>query len=79
MYYFDYQFQRNLRAGNTLTAGFSNTNNRIQSWVFGDHLSENAAAYAQLESKFKKMDLSLGMRLECYKIDTLDFDSVIFT
>ena len=78
MYYFDYQFQRNLRAGNTLTAGFSNTNNRVVSWVFGDHLSENAAAYAQLESKFKKMDLSLGMRLECYKIDTLDFDSNIY-
>ena len=75
MYYFDYQFQRNLSVGNTLTAGFSNTTNRIVSWVFGDHLSENAAAYAQLESKFKKMDFSLGMRLECYKIDTLDFDS----
>ncbi len=78
MYYFDYQFQRNLSAGNTLTAGFSNTNNRVVSWVFGDHLSENAAAYAQLESKFRKMDLSLGMRLECYKIDTLDFDSNIY-
>jgi len=78
MYYFDYQFQRNLSAGNTLTAGFSNTNNRVVSGVFGDHLSENAAAYAQLESKFRKMDLSLGMRLECYKIDTLDFDSNIY-
>ena len=78
MYYFDYQFQRNISAGNTLTAGFSNTNNRVVSGVFGDHLSENAAAYAQLESKFRKMDLSLGMRLECYKIDTLDFDSNIY-
>ena len=78
MYYFDYQFQRNMGVGNTLTAGFSNTVNRVDSWVFGDHLSENAAAYAQFESKFKKMDFSAGMRLECYKIDTLDFDSNIY-
>lgn len=78
MYFFDYQFQRNMGVGNTLTAGFSNTNNRVVSWVFGNHFSENAAAYAQIESKFKKMDFSVGMRLECYKIDTLDFDSNIY-
>ena len=64
--------------GNTLTAGFANTVNRVESWVFGDHLSENAAAYAQVESKFKKMDFSVGMRLEFYKIDTFDFDSNIY-
>ena len=78
MYYFDYQFQRSMGVGNTLTAGFANTINRVQSWVFGDHLSENAAAYAQFESKFKKVDFSAGMRLECFKIDTLDFDSNIY-
>ncbi len=78
MYFLDYQFQRNMGVGNTLTAGFSNTINRVESWVFGDHLSENAAAYAQVESKFKKMDFSAGMRLEFYKIDTFDFDSNIY-
>ena len=78
LYYFDYQFQRKMGIGKTLTAGFSNANNRIVSWVFGDHLSENASAYTQFDSKFNKMDFSLGMRLECYKIDTLDFDSNIY-
>ena len=61
--------------GNTLTAGLSYTVNRVEIGIL--HQFSNAAAYAQFERN-SKMDFSAGMRLECYKIDTLDFDSNIY-
>jgi iron complex outermembrane receptor protein len=75
MYYFDYQFQKKLKEGVNVTLGATNTLNKIKSWVFGDHLSENAASYAQFEVKSGKWDFTTGLRLEYCKLDTLPFDS----
>lgn len=75
MYYFDYQFQRKLAKSTNLTLGATNTLNKIKSWVFGDHMGENAAAYSQFEVKQKKWDFTMGMRLEFCKLDSLPFDS----
>jgi outer membrane receptor protein involved in Fe transport len=75
MYYFDYQFQKKINKGTNVTLGATNTLNNIKSWVFGDHLSENAAAYSQFEIKAKKWDFTTGLRLEFCKLDTLPLDS----
>jgi outer membrane receptor protein involved in Fe transport len=75
MYYFDYQFQKKINSATNVTLGATNTLNNIKSWVFGDHLSENAAAYSQFEIKAKKWDFTTGLRLEFCKLDTLPFDS----
>ncbi len=77
MYYFDYQYQKKIKDGTNVTLGATNTLNKITSWVFGDHISENAAAYSQLEIKVKKWDFTTGLRLEFCKLDTLPLDSKV--
>jgi outer membrane receptor protein involved in Fe transport len=75
LFYADYQFQKKLYAGINLTAGASANIGSVKSWVFQDHISQNYAAYTQLESKFKNLDLTAGMRLEYYQLDTMEMDS----
>ena len=75
MYYADYQFQKNISEKTNLIAGITNTNNVIKSVVFGDHFSENAAIYTQVDHKIKRFDFTAGMRLEYFKQDTLRPDS----
>ena len=75
MYYTDYQFQKKIGVGTNLSAGLTNNVSSVISGVFGNHLSENLATYGQIESKFKKLDLSAGMRLEYYQLDDMAPDS----
>ena len=75
MYYGDYQFQKKLKSNGSFTCGATNTLNKIKSWVFGDHISENAAAYSQFEFKRKSFDFTTGIRLEYCKLDSLEEDS----
>jgi iron complex outermembrane receptor protein len=75
LFYTDYQFQKKLNAGVNFTAGAMANVGTVKSWVFQDHISQNYAAYTQLEAKFNKLDLTAGMRLEYYKLDTMQLDS----
>ena len=75
MYYFDYQFQRKVGEFTNFTAGYTNNTSRVESWVFSNHISQNSAAYTQFESTYKKLDFSVGMRLEYYKLDSMVSDS----
>lgn len=75
MIYADYQFQRKIGIATNLTSGITTNLGRVKSWVFGDHRFRNSAIYGQLESKFKRFDLTAGMRIEHYKLDTLPADS----
>ncbi len=77
MYYLDYQYQRKIRERSNITLGLTNSQNRIKSWVFGDHNSLNSAAYGQLELKSKKWDFTGGLRLEYCQLDTLIPDSQV--
>ena len=77
MYFVDYQFQKDWKEKGSLTLGLTNSNNVIHSSVFGYHFSENAAAYGQIERKYKRLDLTTGLRFEYFKQDTLDVDSEI--
>jgi outer membrane receptor protein involved in Fe transport len=75
LFYTDYQFQKKLYAGVNLTAGAMANIGTVKSWVFQDHISQNYAAYSQVEANFKKLDLTAGMRLEYYQLDTMQMDS----
>ncbi|MBU3659115.1 MAG: TonB-dependent receptor [Flavobacteriales bacterium] len=75
MYYLDYQFQRKVGEFTNFTAGYTNNTSRVISTVFSNHISQNSAAYTQFESAYKKLDFSVGMRLEYYKLDSLVSDS----
>ena len=69
MYYANYQFQRQWKDRHTVSAGATSTTNTVLSSVFGDHLSENLAAYGQYELKWKKFDFTAGMRFEYFELD----------
>lgn len=76
IYYADYQFQKQFNNGVTLTSGLSNIRNVVFSNLFGDHNSNNAAAYVQYEHKITdKLDLSGGMRVEHFMMDGKGGDS----
>jgi len=75
MYYFDYQFQRKVGEFTNFTAGYTNNTSRVISPIFLNHVSQNSAAYTQFESNYKKLDFSVGMRLEYYKLDSMVSDS----
>ena len=68
MYYADYNIQKKI--GNTnLISGFMNMTNKVTSYVFDNHLSNNLALYEQVETRLKKLDLTAGLRLEFCQLD----------
>jgi iron complex outermembrane receptor protein len=68
MYYADYNIQKKI--GNTnIISGFMNMTNKVTSYVFDNHLSNNVALYEQVETKLKKLDLTAGLRLEYCQLD----------
>ncbi|NDE11796.1 MAG: TonB-dependent receptor [Chitinophagia bacterium] len=75
MYYADYQFQRKFGSYTNLSAGITHNSGEVKSWVFGNHISRNTAAYGQVESKLNRLDITAGMRIEHYKLDTMPVDS----
>ena len=76
IYYADYQFQKQWDNGITLISGASNIYNVVFSNLFGDHTSNNIAAYSQYEHKITdKLDLSAGLRLEYFEMDGQRGDS----
>lgn len=75
IYFADYQIQRQFIQGTTITSGFSNIYNTVNSNLFGDHQSNNASIYAQFEHKYKKFDLTAGVRVEHFQMDGRKGDS----
>jgi iron complex outermembrane receptor protein len=78
MYYAEYQFQRKFGSSTNLSAGITHNSGHVKSWVFGNHISRNSAAYGQVESKLNRLDISAGMRIEHYKLDSMPIDSRFF-
>lgn len=72
----DYQFQKGWNNNSwVLTTGVSATSNLISSYLYGDHKSLNTALYLQGEKKWKKLDVTAGVRFEYFKQDTIRGDS----
>ena len=75
VYIADYNFQRNFKSGGTLVSGLFGTRNVVFSNLFGDHSSNNAAAYAQYDHHIGKFDFTGGMRAEYFTMDNKKGDS----
>jgi iron complex outermembrane receptor protein len=73
--YLDYTFQNKIGASSTLSSGFSAIGNQVNSLLFGNHQSQNFAAFSQLDIHHNKLDLTAGVRLEYFKMDQLAADS----
>jgi iron complex outermembrane receptor protein len=69
IYFSDYQFQKQYSNDFTLTTGISNIYNVVKSNLFGDHTSNNIAAYAQFEKKIGELDITAGVRAEYFEMD----------
>jgi outer membrane cobalamin receptor len=71
LYFAEYQFQKHFENGLTLTTGATATYSQITSQLYGPHYSSNEAAYLQLDKQFfKKLNASIGIRGESYRLDT---------
>ena len=77
--YGDYQFQRGWNNNAwVLTAGTSFTANKVKSYLYGDHQSLNGALYAQGEKRWKKLDITAGIRFEYFEQDKRQGDSYYY-
>ncbi|MEO6883657.1 MAG: TonB-dependent receptor [Bacteroidia bacterium] len=73
VYYAEYQYQKHFSENTTLTTGFAETYTTVKSdSLYELHSGENAALFAQLDKKIKKLTLSVGVRGEYYKLDTAE-------
>ena len=79
VYYLDYQFQKTWKPIHlVLTTGTTFTKNQVRSYLYGNHSSLNGAVYAQLEKKWKKFDVTAGMRAEYFEQDKRQGDSYYY-
>jgi len=69
IYFSEYQFQKQFGNGITITSGISDIYNVVVSKLFGDHTSNNIAAYGQYEHRIGKLDITAGVRLEYFQMD----------
>lgn len=75
MYYADYQFSRKQTNLGNFTSGLTSIYNLVSSYVFGNHFSQNLAAYAKWDKKIRKFDFTAGTRIEYMKQDQMAADS----
>ncbi len=71
----DYQFQHKWGKGTVLTSGMTYSRTDVYSNLFGDHFSNNYAAYAQYEQRISRLDVTGGIRLEYFDQDNQRGDS----
>ena len=79
-YYFgEYQFQQRFENKFTITSGAMSSYTDVISELYGNHTSKNLAAYFQGDKKWEKFNLTAGMRLEYFKIDSVQSEGRLFT
>jgi outer membrane cobalamin receptor len=73
VYYAEYQYQKHYKNGLTWTAGAVYNYNEVHSGpLYGTHFSNNIAAFTQFDKKYKRLNISLGVRGEYYKTDSVE-------
>lgn len=77
-YYVDYLMQKDFGHDFNLSAGATYTRTQVFSNLYGDHHSDNAAMYAQLDKKLGRFTLTGGMRVEYFKQDSSPIDSYMY-
>lgn len=77
-WYSEYQYQKNIDARKlTLTSGAVFMKTNVQSELYGDHDGVNMAVFSQLDKKWGRLNLSLGVRAEYFRIDTFETESAV--
>jgi outer membrane receptor protein involved in Fe transport len=74
-YFGEYQFHRSWNKSWYVTSGASYNKGVVKSILYGDHDSKNGAFYGQVEKKYKKFDITAGVRFEYFQQDNLVVDS----
>jgi len=70
-YFLDYQFNKQLGFAK-FTTGMTYNHLEVSSLMTGYHQSDNIAAFFQYDQKFfRKLNVSTGLRLEYYRVDSL--------
>jgi outer membrane cobalamin receptor len=70
LYYGEYQYKKEFRNNWILNAGLMGTKSVIISdSLYGNHQGRNIALYSQIDKRFNRLTLSLGVRGEYFKID----------
>lgn len=70
-YFMDYQFSKKFWEESTFTAGATYEHVGTDSKITGNHRSDNVALFTQYDHRFfDKLSLSVGMRLEYYRVDS---------
>lgn len=77
-YYADYQYQKSWNNSWFLNAGATTNISVVKSALYGNHQSNNHSVYGQLEKKYKKLDLTAGLRFEYFDQDQKRGDSDFF-
>lgn len=74
-YYADYQYQKNWNNNFYLTSGLTSNISVVQAGLYGNHQSDNYSIYSQAEKRYKKLDLTAGVRFEYFQQDGRRGDS----
>lgn len=70
-YFLDYQFSKRFDNDAVLSTGATYEHVTTNSIVTGDHDSDNIGVFTQYDQKFfDKLNISLGLRLEYYRVDS---------
>ncbi|MCB9195855.1 MAG: TonB-dependent receptor [Flavobacteriales bacterium] len=71
LYYVEYQYQKHWKNGLTVSFGAMNNYSTVVAPLYGNHFSNNTAAFAQADKKIKKFTFTGGMRMEYFRIDSV--------
>ncbi len=77
-YYADYLFQKDFGKVFNISTGLTYTRTQVSASLFGNHHSDNMAAYVQSEAKFGKFTVVGGVRFEYFKQDGAPVDSYLY-
>lgn len=73
VYYGEYQFQKRFANKLVITTGAVDTYDAVYSGsLYGTHYSTNLSAYLQADKKWDRLSISLGVRGEYFKMDTVE-------
>jgi outer membrane receptor protein involved in Fe transport len=79
VYYTEYQYQQHFKKELTWTMGAVYNYNEVHATdLYGTHFSANASAYAQLDKKWKRLTVSMGIRAEYFKTDSIETRETIY-
>lgn len=72
VYYSEYQYQKRFENGLAITTGLVYNYNEVKSGsLYGNHYSANVAGFAQVDKKWDRLSVSVGLRGEYFKVDSI--------